>query len=460
MPIIVPEDIEAEKTLLATLGAAGILDPGSDNADAHHAVLAMQPEYFSHPVNKAVCNAIKALYADAADINSLSIKATLEAQGTLGRVGGFSGVIEILGGEDVARPMVLVERLANLWRGRELIKLGAEAIRRAQDFADPVGDAISSLATQLSNLSSGASAIKIRRGTVLMDRIVSGEAFRCATAGGKLAHFGVPRMDDAVEAAAGHVITVGARPGVGKSALAVQGVWRTAQMGGHPFLISLEMDEDEIDARMAAWQTLEGYKVFRAGAWKDSSVTSICAQADTLDRITTWCHPSGVSWSMVEAAIRDAVRVHGATSVWIDHVLLIAKPILGKGVNDAACWTHLSRSIKKLAQELRICIIPLIQLNRQGAEGEPKLSDLKESGAWEEDANAVWMLWDKEQAAQEEQAESKVVYVKSAKNRSGPSGWKQELEFRGAFNRLRQIERETESDGQAHSRGSQRGLQL
>jgi replicative DNA helicase len=144
--------------------------------------------------------------------------------------------------------------------------------------------------------------------------------------------------------------------------------------------------------------------------------------------------------------------------VWIDHVLLIAKPSMGRNANDAASWSVLSRGIKRLAQELRICIINLIQLNRQGAEGEPRLQDLKESGAWEEDANAVWMLWPKESMAQDTMAERKGVWVKAAKNRSGPSGWKRELQFHGATNRFLEVEHTTEPFNNSQAKTGRRPL--
>lgn len=443
-----PEDPESERALLATLGSAGTLDPGSENADAHRAVLAMFPEMFFITAHKAVCIALKAMYAESLDVNSLSIMAMLEKQGSVGAVKGYTGLVEILNGEEVGHPTVLVERLMDLWRARQMIRLGADAQQRASDRQEPISEVISDIGAQLTNLATGTTGIKIRRGTALLDRIVSGEAFRDATSGGKLAYFGISEMDDAVEAGAGHVVTIGARPGVGKSAMAIQGVWRTAMAGQRPFLVSLEMDEDEIDSRLASWHTLEGYKTFRAGTWTEASAHSLMGEVDTLDRISTWCHASGVPWAKVEAAIRDAVRVNGATSAWIDHALLIQKPNGGKSANDAACWSLLSRSIKRLAQELKICIVVLLQLNRNGAGVEPKLNDLKESGAWEEDANAVWMLWDKNADAEEGvQAEAKDVYVKSAKNRSGPSGWKRLLDFRGAINRFRAIERTTDDPG-------------
>jgi replicative DNA helicase len=439
-----PEDLDAERALLATLAAPGILDPGSLNAEAQRAALEMRPEYFVHPAHRAVCAAIQALYAEGAEIGLVVLKAKLEQEKRLGYVGGFAGLVEMLSFEEVGRPTVLVDRLLNLWRAREVIQLGIEAQRRGIEEQEPVGELVTDLANRLTTLATGATGLEIWKGTELLDRLMAGQPFRDPNGSAKLVHFGIPAMDDVLEASASHVITIGARPGVGKSALEIQGVWRTALAGERPFLISLEMDRDEIGARLAAWQTGEPYKTFRQGTWTASSVESMVAESEALERITTWCHPSGVPWAKVEAAIRDAVRIHGCTSAWIDHSLLIAKPIQGKGSTDAACWSALSRGIKRLAQELRICIVVLIQLNRQGAEGEPKLSDLKESGAWEEDANAVWMLWDKNQNAEDTMAETKEIYVKAAKNRSGASGWKRELEFWGALNRFREVEQMTD----------------
>lgn len=439
-----PEDLDSERSLLATLASPGALDPGNSSAECQKAVLSMRPAMFIHPTHRLVCEAIQGIYKANAEVNVLSLKAWLESKGKLDFAGGFTALVELVqNGEDVLYPMVLVDRLENLWRSREVMRLGAEAHRRGQDSMEPIGSVLSDIATQLSALSAGSTGIEIRSGGLIIDRLMSGEAFRDPNGGAKLVNFGVPCMDEVVEAAQGHVITLGARPGVGKSAEAIQGLWETALSGGRPFLVSLEMDKHEIDSRLASWVTGSGYSVFRSGHWKASDVEAMMGVQAAAERIQTWCHPSGVPWSKVEAAIRDAVRVHGCTSVWIDHVLLIAKPVGSKGANDAACWSELSRGIKRLAQELGICIVNLIQLNRQGADGEPRLQDLKESGAWEEDANAVWMLWNKDAMAAETQQESKSVWVKSAKNRSGASGWKRELNFQGAINRFTEVTHET-----------------
>jgi replicative DNA helicase len=451
-PLKLPEDIESERALLATLCAAGTLDPGSENLDAHHAALGVNPEQLVHPAHNAVLAALQALYRDGQPVDSLSLKAKLEAMGTLARVGGYPGLIEILGGEEVGRPSRLVDRLLDLWRQREVMKAGHHAMTEAANAMNPVQDVISTLASRLSALAAGSIGPKIRKASTLVDRIVAGEAFRDLSIGAKLVWTGLECFDEALECSPGHVVMVGARPGVGKSALAIQIAWVTANHGGRPFLISLEMDDGEVDARLASWQSREGYRVFRDARWSDASAHALMEASPVMDQISVWCHGSQVPWSTVEAAIRDAVRLNGATSVIIDHVLLIQKPELGKGSNDAACWLFLSRSIKKLAGELGICIVPLCQLNRQGAEGEPKLSDFRDSGGWEEDAVAVLMIWQVDAQAAEEMLEVRDLWIKQAKNRSGPSGWKKKVEFRGATNHFDIEVHETDSPCAAISR--------
>jgi replicative DNA helicase len=441
-----PEDIEAERSLIATLGAAGALDPGSQYLDAHRAVLGIQPHHLVHPAHRAILGAIQALYGAAADIDPLALKATLERQGTLGKVGGYPSLVEILGGEEVRRPSVLVDRLVDLWRARQVIRLGQDAQQQAQGQGRDVQALISDLQARLTELNAGHASKGIRKASDLVDRVQAREAFRDANeAGGKRVWFGLPAIDESVEAAPRHVVMVAARPGVGKSAMAIQGLWKTASQGHASLLISLEMDEYEVEARLASWKTSEGHRRFRAGTYSDASVFNLSRETETLDRIHHWIHPSNVPWPTVEATIRDAVRLHRVTSVWIDHVLLVQKPNLARGANDAACWTAISRAIKRLAQELGICIVTLCQLNRSGDGGEPKLSDLKETGGWEEDANAVVMLWPKEAKASEGFQESVAVMAKVAKNRSGAGGWKRELEFRGACSQFCELERTTEA---------------
>lgn len=437
-----PEDHDAERVLLATLAAAGTLDPGAGNPDAHTAVLAVQTEFFVDPSHRAVIGAIKHLYSEGQEIHALSIKSVLEANATLDRIGGFTTITEILAGEEVNRPTELVFRIADLWKARRVMRLGTEAINRASSLLEPVDSVIFDLSGQLMAIGSNGHSPRISKASRILDRISQGKPFR-KSGTSKLAWFGIPRWDEALETSPGHLVIVAARPGVGKTALAIQGSIQTAAKGHNTLLISLEMDEDEVDSRLASWLSKESARDFRDGRWSQEGVDTIWGEFETLDRISSWCQSSNRPLGEVEAAIRDAVRVHGVSSVWLDYFTLIQKPDLGRGTTDAACWGKVSTTLKRLAQDLGICIVLISQLNREGDAVEPKLSDLRETGQLEQDANAVIMLWPKDAKALEMATATKSIYGKIAKNRSGAAGWKVELSFHGSTSCFAEIERQT-----------------
>jgi replicative DNA helicase len=130
--------------------------------------------------------------------------------------------------------------------------------------------------------------------------------------------------------------------------------------------------------------------------------------------------------------------------VAIDHALLIARPDIGRGANSASQYSETARKIKEIAQRLGICVLLLCQVNRQAKEGEPSMGDLKESGGFEEFADAVLILWQKADA---EAAPDKPtpVWAKLAKNRGGQGGWRRELGLRGAVGHFNEMERDTGS---------------
>jgi len=438
-----PDDIEAERALVSTLAAPGALDPESSFQQAHQAIIALSEDYFVHPANRAIFRGIKQLYVDAIEINPLTLKSCLEKNGTLNAVGGYGGIIESLGGEEVGKPMVLVDRLASLWRARQTIRYCADAAKAASSEELAIDEVIGDLSGKITSMHLGSKATEWHRASSMLDRLQAKEAFK-RVGERKVAYFGLDAIDDAIEAAPEHVVMIAARPACGKSALTIQSLWHTARKGNSCLLVSLEMNKDEVESRLASWGSGESQRKFRSGDYSDIAVFTLGKEHETLDRILIWDHPSGVQWNKVESIIRDAVRLHSVSCVFIDHVLLIAKPKGDKGANDAARWTELSHSLRRLAQELKICIVELCQLNRKDDGIEPMLSSLRDSGGWEEDANAVIMLWPKEVKASGDFTEQSSIFIKVEKNRSGISHFKREVCFQGAINRFSIVEQTTD----------------
>jgi replicative DNA helicase len=435
-----PEDFEAERSIIATLAQEGSLTPGAGSDAAHRAVLLLGPHMFVSPEHQAIFAAIKVIYQRGDVVAPLVIKAEMSQSGTLERLGGWLRLVDILSGEETGRPDRLAEIVISRWQARQVIQISHKAAQAVQDLETP--EAVSSrIQTALAKLFSGGTSEDVRCGTEILGYLHENRPFRDPSRQEKLVWMGLAAVDQVVEAAPGHVVIIAARPGIGKTALAIQGSIITAGRDGVPLIVSLEMDHDEVFSRLAARLCDIPASVFRQGTWNAHQGRLLASKADILGKIQIWAHPSGVAWERVETVIRDQVRRNHVSSVWIDYFTLIRKPD-GKS-NDSALWGEVSSSIKRLAQELGICIVLLCQLNREGDAVEPKLSDLRETGQLEQDANAVLMLWPKDLKAMESPVEVKTIFSKLAKNRSGQAGWRVELAFNGATGCIRAIERTT-----------------
>ena len=129
----------------------------------------------------------------------------------------------------------------------------------------------------------------------------------------------------------------------------------------------------------------------------------------------------------ISAKARRLKHEHGLDLVMVDYLQLMQSGVTSKDANRVQEVSDISRSLKALARELQVPVVALSQLSRQtenrGDKGEPRLSDLRESGALEQDADMVMFLWrDKERNAEEEDAEGEIVNLKLAKHRNGPTG--------------------------------------
>ena len=130
LPERLPEDIDAERSFIATICAPGAGRVGVD------ALLEADPEYFVHPGHKLIIYALKSLVAKDLPIDSLTLKAELELLGTLNTVGGYVTLLEVLSGEDVERPSVLLDIIREKSKLRRLIHTGSKIVRLASGGSD------------------------------------------------------------------------------------------------------------------------------------------------------------------------------------------------------------------------------------------------------------------------------------------------------------------------------------
>jgi replicative DNA helicase len=230
----------------------------------------------------------------------------------------------------------------------------------------------------------------------------------------------------------GRFYVIGARPGVGKSALMSNMAVHAVCKGYKALYVSLEMDAREIVTRMIA--SVSGVSV---GKMEGKMLTD----GDTVRIVESYALMPGDNFRFsTMARTPDAVRRaalqmrarEGLDVLFVDYLQLLHAD--GKPGNRVEAVGEISRSLKLLAMELGIPVVTAAQLNRASvnAGAAPKLSDLRESGSIEQDADVVLLLH-----AAEESFGVRNVDLKVAKNRQGTCG-KTSLIFDGSTMRFRQ----------------------
>lgn len=214
----------------------------------------------------------------------------------------------------------------------------------------------------------------------------------------------------------GQLIVLGARPSMGKTAFAV-GVARQAALAGKSVAyFSLEMSADEVIHRMLA--NLSDVDLTRISTHnlREQDLTAILAAANRL-------HESRVfiaeSTNQIEGVCAQAKHQHGLDLVVVDYLQLMSCRAESREQQIAT----LSRALKRLARAVRCPVLVLSQLNRAleaRANKRPQLSDLRESGAIEQDADVVLFLWREGYYSPESPQDTAELVV--AKHRNGPTG--------------------------------------
>lgn len=291
----------------------------------------------------------------------------------------------------------------------------AAALRLAQDAADPEKLLSELLDGMRARLDSLAGALPSSGAVDGVDALCG--FYEDLTSGPvePVARFGFSRIDDALTIAGGKLVVVGARPSVGKSALLLHLALNAIDAGRRVLLVSLEMSETEIIGRM----------VSRKSGVPAGRISNRNLSGSELERVAeSFALLPGDRFCISTRAQtpqdvrRVALRMKasgGLDMIVVDYLqLLEAGRKTGSRVEAVGV---ISRNLKALAQELEIPVLTASQLNRASERNDaPRLSDLRESGSIEQDADAVILL----HAPDEKEKPARQLIL--AKNRQGRCG--------------------------------------
>lgn len=227
---------------------------------------------------------------------------------------------------------------------------------------------------------------------------------------------------------------IGARPGVGKTTLALQIAEHIAQKGINTAIISLEMSDTQVIQKLINRRArINSYKM-RMGTLETKELEQIGTVSAELAELPIHLITKARTIQHIENIARKLKNKNNLGLMIIDYIQLIKNK--GKFNSREQEVADITRTLKLLSLELNIPIIGLCQLNRNATRQEPTLSDLRESGAIEQDADNVMFLY------QEAESTETVVDItlKLAKQRAGETG-KIDLKFNKANSEFKGVMR-------------------
>jgi replicative DNA helicase len=400
----------------------------------------LRPESFDQPRHRVLYEAFEALADKAQSIDLISLRAYLAEAGQLDRIGGISALTEIA---DTVPTAANIEHHAEIvrakWLGRSLIRGCEEIAARGYESGEPIDALLEHAERTIMQIATGhaesgfselSEELPLTIGHIR--DIQSGEFVGVGT--------GFQDLDDLTGGLeAGELIIIAARPSMGKTALALNIARNHAvDGGGCVAMFSLEMTKRELVLRMLLGEAERDLsRLRRPGVFDERDMDRLARASTVLEQARMFIDDSGtVTVSDIAARCRRLHREHELTLVVVDYIQLVH----GRRSDDRREQevAEISRSLKLLAKDLKIPIVALSQLNR-GPEGRPnkrpQLSDLRESGAIEQDADIVLFIY-RDEVYDEDSPDRGIAELIISKQRNGPTGTVR-VQFEGRFARFR-----------------------
>jgi replicative DNA helicase len=421
-----PFSTECEQALLAGC----IIDGGQDSITACIQEK-ITPDSFYLPAHGLIYNALLELYSANSATNELIVAEKLAARGELEKVGGHEYINAIANRIDTpAHLKYYIERIKDLDLIRKIIAVATRSVEDAyagvddvKQFLDDVEKAI--LAISGNRISDTIVSIKklIDDAANLINRMHKHRGEVTGVASGfidldKLTYGFHP----------GEMIVIAARPSMGKTSFALNIAEHATALKISPvptLFFSLEMSAEQLAIRMLCSRSGVDTIKLRNGFAPKEELKNVSTTANELKTIPLWIdESSGISVMEMRAKVRRMCNKHKLGLIIIDYLqLLLSRDPRAPREQQIS---EISRGIKAMAKELSLPVIVLSQLNREAEKEkrQPRLSDLRESGAIEQDADVVLILAKCKDSNDDQEVALDVVSrdLIIAKQRNGPTG--------------------------------------
>ena len=406
----------------------------------------LKAEDFYREDNKLIFEAILNLYNRAQPVDIITLKTELQSMKQLEAVGGLEYIAQLPDKvpttANVEQYIKIVEEKSAL---RALIKTANDLINLGYDQTQEVEDILDTAEKRIFDViknrnQKGYSAIK----DILVDSFTELEKLY-----NQKQHItGTPTgFADLDYITAGlhpsDLVIVAARPAMGKSAFALNIATNAAVRANTPVAIfSLEMSKEQMTNRILCSEAMVDSNKVRTGKIEDEDWTKLAEASGALSTSQIFIDDTpGISAMEIRAKCRKLSLEKGLGLVVIDYIQLVQGSNKKNGSREQEI-SEISRSLKILAKEIGAPVIALSQLSRsveQRPDHRPMLSDLRESGAIEQDADIVMFLY-RDDYYNEDSEKKNIAEVILAKHRAGSTGTV-ELAWLGSYTKFANLDK-------------------
>lgn len=389
--------------------------------DAFDRIHWLNPSAFFFANNRKIYNAICQLINDAKPVDVITVAEYLDENGELGNVGGVAYIGSLASNVPGAGN---IKRYAEIVLERSTVRSLMAAVNEIQqDLQNP-----------------GSVEEKLQRAQALVMNITEKSQSSEPVFVGDLVADRINRFDDLMNGVIknvgtgfndldrllggglcnGDLIIIAARPSMGKTALAIQLAEKIQHKDAAALVFSCEMANGQIVDRLISAHSKISSDKLRTGDMQDEDINRLVHSAKTVKSLNMLVDDKTFNINSLRAKARTIKRKHGLSCVVVDYIQLLS----GEGNNREQEVSGFSRGLKALAKELDIPVIALSQLSRKvedRADKRPVMSDLRESGAIEQDADIIAFIY-RDEYYNPDSPYKGTAEVNIAKHRNGKTG--------------------------------------
>ncbi|MBQ2078613.1 MAG: replicative DNA helicase [Erysipelotrichaceae bacterium] len=418
-----PYSIEAEESLLGNI----MLYPDAMRQCVDAGVTA---DDFYLDKHRQIYNLMHSMYENKEKVDTVSLSSRLKDFGVYDKIGGLEYLMQLANATISANNTgEYISIIRNKSLARKVIKVGEEISNDAYDSSVSVDEMLENVERKVTEVTRSKTSADFKTGEEIFDATIK-HIQAIQEAGTAITGVKTKFRDLDSKTAGfqkGDLIIVAARPSMGKTALALNLAMNSAEITpGAVAIFSLEMPAEQVATRILAANSGVEIQKLRTGQLNDEDWSKVNEATQRLKQMNFFIDDTpGIKVSEMYAKARKLAQDEGLYMIVVDYIQLIQAT--GKSDSRQQEVSEISRRLKAMARELNVPLIALSQLSRSveaRQDKRPMLSDLRESGALEQDADLVLFLYRDAYYNRDENDNSnrEDVELLIAKHRNGPTG--------------------------------------